>query len=262
MGKRAAPRVWGAFVVALERGLLVREAAAQAGISPAAAYARRRRCAAFAAAWDEAVARSTGVLLIEGGNGRMLQRKKVRRTRFSRERKEIFLSHFAATCDAKAATEAAGVCKATLYVHLRNDRIFASAYQEALEIGYRTLEAELLAQQMETLAGYRIEPAADAGAAAADPKSFERSLQLLAQWRRKDGRIGPRDSPRPGRGQRWSFEDALAAVEKGLKQFGALPAGWVKGVGVPSPARELLEGGGPLHHASHGPPPRSGEDQE
>lgn len=216
MGKRLDPQALGAFVAALEKGAHVIAAAEMAGAAASSFYRLRERCAAFAAAWDEAVAKSSGPMLIAGANKRKLQKRRSRRLRFTRERKEAFLAHFAATCDATASAEAAGVSPDTVSKHLGSDPAFAQGWQAALETGYRLLEAELVAQQRAAQAAYSIAPDMDAAARA---KDFERSIQLLAQWRRKDGSLGRRASPKADGRQRWSFEEALEALEKKLRAF-------------------------------------------
>ncbi len=225
-GKRMGPRALGTFVRALERGDTVLEAARKAGVHASSFYRRRQSCPGFAEAWDEAVSRSDAPLLIAAGNKRRLQKRKSRRIRFTRDRKEKFIAHFAATCDQKASAEAAGVCASTVDKHLARDPEFAAAWQAALEVGYAALEAELLRQQraaheahrQRPEPAYRVAPDPEAAAAA---KDFERSLQLLIAWRRRDGRIGRRDSPSGDPRQRWSFDEAMALLEKKLNALAA-----------------------------------------
>jgi hypothetical protein len=44
-------------------------------------------------------------------------------------------------------------------------------------------------------------------------------MQLLARMDRRDGRIGTR-SVRHGRQKRWTFEEAMAALDKRLRSLG------------------------------------------
>ena len=213
MGKRIEPRALGAFVEALERGAHVLEATKAAGVAASSFYRLRKRDPAFAEAWDEAVAKSNAPVLIAPGNGRKLQKRRTRRIRFTRERKERFLAHFAATCDATASAAAAGVCASTVDKHLASDPLFAEGWQAALETGYLALEAELVAQRRAAHRAYRVSPDQDAAGAA---KDFDRSLQLLTAWRRKDGSVGRR----PGRPQRSDIETARARLEKAMRILG------------------------------------------
>jgi hypothetical protein len=259
MGKRLGPRALGAFVCALERGEKVVEAAEKAGFKPSSFYRRRHADGGFAAAWDEAVSKSAGVMLIAAANGRGLQKRRTRRVKFTRERKEQFLAHFAATCDQTASAEAAGVSRSTVDKHLASDAPFAEAWQRALEAGYRLLEAELVGRQRAAQERYRVEPDAEA---AAQAKDFDRSVQLLTLWQRKDGRIGRRDPNRGDVRQRWTFDEAIDALAKKLRAFGvrAEEEGSVElervespvllGSQLPSPRPGQIRAEGPLHQPS------------
>jgi hypothetical protein len=204
----------GAFVSALEKGAGVAEAAAAAGFALPSFYQLRHRDPAFARVWDEAVAKSAGVMLIAPGNGRALQMRRTRRVRFTAARKEAFLAHFAATCDAKAAAETAGVCASTVEKHRRRDAAFREAWDEALQAGYRTLEAALLAEALSARQRYRV---------AADPDAvrpgFEQALKLLQRFSRPGGEIAPRRR-RPEAEHRWDFDKAVAALDKRLRVMG------------------------------------------
>jgi hypothetical protein len=205
------------FVAAVRGGALVVEAARAAGVTVATLYRRRKACAGFAAAWDEAAAASAGPELVCAVNGRSWQLAQGgRRLRFGRARKQAFLDRFAATCNLALAARAAGVHPSTVHRHLARDPAFAAGFAEALATGYAALEAEGVRQGLAAQEAYRIaRGTADEEALAA--QSFERSLQLLREHKRGHGRIGRRPT---GRLAKWSFQDAFKALEKRLQAFG------------------------------------------
>lgn len=214
----------GIFLAALKRGAYLAEAARAAGFSPSGFARLRQRDPAFAAAWEEAMELSDAPRFIAPQNGRRLQLRKVRRTRFSDWRRELFLAHFAGTCDATAAAEAAGVCESTVYRHRVRDPDFAAAFQEALEQGYVRLETELVRQRLE--AQKKLKEGVEAtGEVAAE---FERVLKLLTRWERRGAAVGPRTVAH-GRQKSWTFDEAIALLERKL---GAL------GVPIPPPRPE------------------------
>jgi len=207
-----APQM-GAFVTAVAAGATVAEAAAKAGVAVTTAYYRRRTCPGFAAAWAEAAAASAGPLLLVNRRGAEWQLQRSRRKRpFCRARKQAFLDHFAATCNVEAACTAAGVGTTSVYRHLRTDPAFARGFQEALETGYPTLQAEALRIQLAEQAAYRIAPDP-----AAEAQSFDRSLALLREYNRGPHGVGRRSDR--GRQTKWSFDDAFEALERELAKF-------------------------------------------
>jgi hypothetical protein len=206
------------FVAAVRGGALVVEAAREAKVTVATLYRRRKACAGFAAAWDEAAAASAGPELVCAVNGRAWQLARGgRRLRFGRARKQAFLDRFAATCNLALAARAAGVHPSTVHRHLARDPAFAAGFAEALAAGYEALEAEAVRQALADQEAYRIAcGTADEDALAA--QSFERTMALLREYRRGDGRIGPR--PVHGRLTRWSFDKSMAALERQLRASG------------------------------------------
>ena len=212
-------RAQAAFVMAVERGARIDDAAREVGVSLHTLYKTRRECANFAAAWDDAVEKSSAPVLIHPVNGRYLQKRRAtRRRRFTAERKAIFLRHFAATCDATAAAAAAGVSESCVYEHRRTDPDFAAAWQAALEQGYARLEAEHLRQRLE--AQQKMREALASGELTPElERDFERTLKLLDRYRRPGGTIAPRTYSRAHL-KRWSFAEALAVLEKRLAAFG------------------------------------------
>ncbi|MGQ0588862.1 MAG: hypothetical protein ACT4N8_04925 [Sphingosinicella sp.] len=218
-----------AFLAAIEQGETVAGAAAAAGIAVSTAYYRRRNCPDFARGWAEAKAReiaawsaagaaAEGKTIVRGHAGRRLMRKRKRPVEFDRDRKQAFLDHFAGSCNLAAAARAAGVGVSAVYRALANDSAFAEGFQAGLEIGYRLLEAEALGQQRAAQLRYAIDPKPDP---AAEAQSFERTMQLLREYNRGAGAVGRR-APRTGDARsRWSFDEAMAALEKELDAFEA-----------------------------------------
>jgi AcrR family transcriptional regulator len=206
----------GAFVAAMARGATMEEAAREAKVAVATLYYRRRTCPAFAAAWAEAAAASAGPLLVFGRGGRRWQLVRARRLRpFCRARKQAFLDRFAESCNLAAAAATSGCSPGTVYRHLRMDGAFAAGFEAALEEGYARLQAEALRARLAAQEAYRLAPDADPAAAAHE---FERTIQLLREYKRGHGKIGRR--PTGGRLTKWSFDEAFEALEKELKIFG------------------------------------------
>lgn len=219
-----------AFLFGLARGRTVEGAAAAAGLKASTLYYRRKRCAVFARTWREALeawdaeAAEAGdaadgeeerATVVRWHAGRGPMRKRKRPVEFDRERKQAFLDHFAETCNLEASAAVAGISLSAVYRALQSDAAFAEGFEEALGLGYLVLEAEALRQQREAQKKYRISPK---GAGAAQAQSFERTMQLLREYKRGQGRIGRR--PVEARLTKWSFEEAFVALEKRLTVFG------------------------------------------
>jgi transposase-like protein len=205
-------------VEAILGGATIAAAARAAGFAVQTLYDCRNRCALFREAWDAAVEESGRPMLVAPGPGRRWQVKRMRRNRFTRERQELYLAHFAATCDHHASAEAAGVSENTVYDHRRRDPVFREAWQEALAQGYARLEAEVLRQRLAAMEKLRVaaDPAAAPELAKMVADEFERAICLLREYRRSLDRPG-------GAGReptKWSFEAAFAALEKELTVFG------------------------------------------
>lgn len=223
--ERARARAMAGFVAALEKGAHVIAAAQAAGVHVSTPYRWRKEVAGFAEAWEAAVEESALPVLIAPANGRALQKRRTRRVRFTRERKEKFLAYFAATCNAAASADVAGVCIDTVWKHLQSDPAFAEAYDAALGTGHQILRAEMVAQQRATQEAYKIAPDPDAaprlrsGQAEDRAADFERNLKLLESWQRRDdsrARWGaktsdPRARGRPGRNW-WDEEPSIEEV--------------------------------------------------
>jgi hypothetical protein len=205
----------GLFLAGLKRGLSMEDAARNAGFSPAGFWKARRRDPAFDEAVEEMLELSNTPRFISPGNGRRWQLRRIRRLRFVQWRKEVFLAFLAGTCDVTAAAEAAGVCESTVWRHHARDPDFAAALQQALETGYARLEAEALRQRLEAQRLLRegVLPAGEI------PQEFERVLRLLQRWDRRNGKVGPR-TVAPGRRQSWTFEQAIAELDRYLAALG------------------------------------------
>ncbi len=234
------------FLAALRSGMGRDEAAAQAGFTSTAFYNARERDPVFRQAWlwalelsaiDEraaAPAPASPDEVIAPNAGRRLQKRRVRRRRFDDRRKRIFLDRFAGTADAYEAAEAAGIGYSTVLQHRRNDPEFAAACQDALDLAYAQLEAEAVRQRLEAQRRLR-EGLCPTGEMA---REFERVMQLLARYRRPDGRVGLREVGR-GRERRWSFDEAIQALDKKLRALGARHGIAAEPIPLPAPAEPL-----------------------
>jgi len=218
------------FVEGLRAGLKRDEAAKQAGFTANAFYHARKADRLFALAWAWATdlsaddARSARAAAARPGpdeaaiapnSRRILQLRPVRRARFDDRRKRLFLDHFAGTADARAAAAAAGVAPCTVTQHRRKDSEFAAGCDEALAVAYASLEAEAVRQRLEAQRNLRdgICPKGEI------TQEFDRVLRLLARYERKSGRIGLR-SVGPGRERRWTFDEAIALLDKKIRALG------------------------------------------
>jgi hypothetical protein len=219
------------FLAGLRAGLKRDEAAKQAGFTANAFYYVRRGDPVFALAWAWAVdlsaadahaARIAGApfdpeeSVIAPNARRRLQLRPIRRALFDDRRKRIYLDHFAATADARAAAAAAGVAPCTVSAHRRMDSGFAAAEDEALAVAYASLEAEAVRQRLEAQRNLR-EGLCPTGEIS---QEFDRVIRLLARYERKSGRIGLR-APGPGRERRMSFDEAIALLDRKLRALGA-----------------------------------------
>jgi hypothetical protein len=221
--RRIGDEAKGAFVASLRRRASVEDAARAAGFTAGAFWKQRKADPAFDEAVEEALEISSAPRLIAPTNGRKLQLRRHRRLVFHEWRREIFLLHFAATCNETAAAEAAGVCRETVYRHRMKDAAFAALHQQALEQGYVRLEAEGLRQRLEaqkrlaeSLASGEFAEAPLLGEGAAE---FERMLKLLGRWDRRCGGPGPRTVSRVA-AQAWTLDAALAELEKRMRAVG------------------------------------------
>ena len=229
-----------AFINALCRGERREDAAKAIGFTLIGLYGAKRRDPAFSAGWSAAMAASAAAerrarTRRRGGSGdgpgeeritanarRPLQRRWMRNVRFDEERRALFFTHFVGSCDTRAAAEAAGVSESTVNYHVRTDPGFEAEFVRALEKGYVFLEAEALRQRLAAQRRLRdllAEAPPDASVPADLAAEFERVMKLLARHDRKPRRPD-RDLP-PGSSRRaWTFENAIALLERRLKVLG------------------------------------------
>jgi len=232
-----------AFVAALRGGARRHAAAKAAGFSANAFYHARESDPAFALAWRFALelsaidARATppppGSAPIAANANRPLQARGERRRRFDDDRKRIFLDYFAGTADANAACAAAGISYSAYTAHYRKDPEFRAACDEALAVAVAGLEAEAVRQRVEAQRNLR-EGLCPAGEIS---KEFDRVMQLLARYDRRDRRYGRRER-HYGRLKRWSFEEAIVALDKYLRALGARHGIQAEPIVLPPPKEE------------------------
>ena len=229
-GKRGGGRApvtaaaMGHYIKRLSEGANHREAAEGSGFHIATFYKLRKRDPEFGAMCDEAIARSSGVRFVRGGAKRKLQLRRGRNTRFTPERQSVFLGHFAGTGNTAEAAAKAGVSESTIDKHRRADPDFERRFLETLGQVHVKLEADLVARRVVAQRLLRdIEPTGEP-----EPE-FDRAIKVLKRW---DRRQGPPDSRAVGKGRqkRWHFDEALALLEKKLRNMGIpiepLPPGY------------------------------------
>jgi transposase len=215
--RRMEPADRAVVVEALAGGATIRAAAKAAGFCVQTLYNERNRDGLFAAAWVGAVEESGRPVLVAPAKGRRWQARRARRNRFTHERKEIFLGHFAATCDAEASAAKAGVSISTVYEHRRADPVFAEGWREALPQAFARLEAEMLRQRLAAMERLRViaDEAATPELRQMVADEFERAICLLREYRRSLA-----GTPHAGRPPtKWSFDAAFEALEKELQVF-------------------------------------------
>jgi hypothetical protein len=153
-------------------------------------------------------------LVVRGTNGRRVQIARARAGQWTAASEERFLEVFAATCNAKAAYEAAGKSKGSAYTHRRRWPGFDRRWKDAEAMGYDQLE-EALYERGENLFS---SPELAAGA----PKPWipamtvQEAIQLLKLHQYQVREIGKC----PGR---WRRPRSLDEVRPGiLRKFSAI----------------------------------------
>lgn len=210
------------------------EAAAAAGFALPSLYNLRLRDEVFRLAWhwakelaaiEERLGRlspgagedgdEAGEVRIVPCNGRLLQKRRLRIVKFNEKRQQIFLDHFAGTADARAAAAAAGVSYDAVRAHYRRNPEFAALWDETLRFAYAMLEAEAVRQRLEVQRrlSENLEPTGEMA------QEFERVMKLLARYDRRGGRVGTVERV-PMAHQAWSWDDAIAALDKRLRALG------------------------------------------
>jgi hypothetical protein len=217
-GKKAfGPEAMGVVVAALRRGATVKAAAREAGFSDATVHGWRKKAPHFGAACRDALD-GREALVVPGNGGREWQLRKPRRNDFSRRRKRIYLEHFAATGDARAAAAAAGVSKGTVANHKLSDPAFREGCAQALAEAYATLEALAVRQRLAAMERIEFDRGKEAPPSGLDPDAeFARTMELLREHKRSRAATTSASGRPP---ERWSFEDSMAALEKSLKILG------------------------------------------
>jgi len=175
--RRFGPADRAVVIAALLDGATVAAAARAAGFVVQTLYDDRKRCPLFARAWADAVAESGRSRLVERGTGGWWTIKRLRRNRFTRARKDVFLGHLMVSADVHASAVAAGVCTSTVYNHRESDPAFAEGWVRALAAGVAVQEARLLEERFAARAAFDAEPAA---VAASPAGRLERDLEF---WR-------------------------------------------------------------------------------
>lgn len=188
-------------------------------------------------------------LTVSPNKNRLLQvRRTGSRKLFGKERKEVFLEWFAATCNVRLSAGKAGVHEKTVYKHLLKDAAFEEAFGRAVRLGYMRLEARQLQEAHRPVveAGsavrptpappcqggeeYEIGPSTSLGtngcygirilddAEAEEHFDPQLALQLLREHRRHVA--GPAAPRKPGAApQTASNEEIAEALAKRLKGF-------------------------------------------
>ncbi|MFL6846453.1 MAG: hypothetical protein ACJ8ER_16420 [Allosphingosinicella sp.] len=208
-----------AFVAALARGATVAEAAREAGATLFALYRWRGLDPDFDLAWREAAEGSRGwVAKARPGRPYRAVRTK-RRVRFAGAARQWYLAVLALTCNSDEAARQAGFHPSTVRRNARRDPAFAAERQAALEQGYARLE-RLLAAQRATAAA-RMEEVLDSASDAETPPADDETLErILSRYTRPDGRIAPGCVSPEKRRRRWSFDEAIALLERRLRWMG------------------------------------------
>jgi hypothetical protein len=228
-----------AFLERLRHGDRREDAAAAAGFSLMGFYGARARDPVFKADWAKALAAPAaaerrvrayeergserGEVRIAPANRRLYQRRRRRHVRFDATAQAIYLAHFSTDGDSRAAAAAAGVSPSTVRLHRKTDPAFREAHKQALAEAYEYLEVESVRQRLAAQARLRAaieaaEPHPPPELAAEVAAEFDRTLKLLARLDRKP-RSPDRHGPRHGR---WTFDEAIALLEKRLNALGVL----------------------------------------
>ncbi|MFL6847739.1 MAG: hypothetical protein ACJ8EI_05125 [Sphingomicrobium sp.] len=159
---------------------------------------------------------SKGESDIGGGRSRRIQRRaprgslqdKPKRRAFTEARRQRFLNHFAASCNARAAARAVGISENCVHAWRQKDPQFNAGWKEALELGYARLEAELIRSATESL---KIRPRKNA-AVRVGTMSAETALRVLEAYRRTGGRDRGTVWPHP-----YDVEGVRARLEAKMK---------------------------------------------
>lgn len=156
--------------------------------------------------------------LLSGGKSRKRQVRPVRKDGWTQAKRRIFLDHLAATCNVRRSAETAGMGEHGAYALRRRDPAFAAQWQAAIEHGYATIEATLMARALappdatlpERQEGDPLTP---------DPAGMDTELALgLLKWRDQGERRTKRVGPPPRVATREELTQALLARIARVKQ--------------------------------------------
>ena len=212
---RLTPEKMAEVVIALRAGASLDEAAKAAGFAAETVQRWRKRSAVFDAACAEAIEATSVPRLVAVADGKGgYQLRRGRRNKFTARRKQIFLEYFAATLDAVAAADAAGVCFATAYAHRRTDPAFAAGWAEAADIGVEQIGEEIGRQRLAAAQAMRVSGAPPAEIARSESE-FERTMAFLKHWsgRQRGGALGGPPLTK------WSEDEAFAALDRALAVY-------------------------------------------
>lgn len=127
------------------------------------------------------------------GNKRRKQVRKVRKGGWTAERRQAFLDHLAGCSNVTRAVKAVGLSNAAAYELRARDPAFAAAWDEALEVGYTTLESMMIERAAGAQGGYAPGETAVPDAGAMDSELALSLLRLRrAIPRTRTGLHGPR----------------------------------------------------------------------
>ena len=129
---------------------------------------------------------------IGGGKGRRLQvraargskQAKPKRRSFTAKRRQAFLNHFAASCNAAAAARSVGISENCVYRWRRTNEQFREGWNEALAQGVAGLEADQVRAAREAVKVRR----SKAAAVRVGTMDAKTSLAVLEAYRRSQGR--------------------------------------------------------------------------
>ena len=153
-------------------------------------------------------------MVISGGFGRPLQKRRRRKDGLTEERATLFIEELAATCNVRASARAAGVHPATVYHWRERDPVFRARWENALDHGYAALEIALL-EQARLAAGEELPTDRQPCVGAMDAKLAFAIFQNHQKHRGKP--------PGEARPKRSDLSVAVTRLEQALKRFGPKP---------------------------------------
>jgi len=134
--------------------------------------------------------------------------------RWTRQMREAFLDHLAATCNVQESAAFIGVDPVSVYALRRKEPAFSDAWGKALALGYEMLETQLVGH---ALAGDEGDTLTNGAEAAMGPISVNLAMRLLTLHRDASGKPR-RGGARPHRATQEETDRAilakLAQIEK------------------------------------------------